>query len=261
MPKLTETIKPRGLKLIQYGESGSGKSVRAAQFAQFGPIYFFDFDGKMDSLRMYLSAKQPTLLDKIDYDVYRGQDLDIIERVNAKLKAIEESIKVGKPLYATLVFDSWSAWERTYFDHLLARFNSMGGKGWGEARSTVQITKDEKVILPGTADHQLKNRAFPEFVDKITSLPLNVIVNCHLKEVLKGPATIAASGEIAKTLPKYFNEFHYLYSTALGQYKVRIKPNDEFLANSSRTDVGSSGVLDKDDLTVYDNFLCQITFW
>jgi hypothetical protein len=97
-----------------------------------------------------------------------------------------------------------------------------------------------------------------EFIDQLTSLPLNIIVNCHIKEVMKGAATIDCSGGIANTLPKYFNEWHYLYGQTGGFYKVRVKPNDDFLANSARTDVGPMGVLDKDDLTIYDSQLVKL---
>jgi hypothetical protein len=246
LPQLTDNIAPKGLKLIQYGPSGAGKSVRAAKFAAFGPVYFFDFDNKMDNLKLYLDKKFPEMSKKISYDTYRGGDADVVERVNTKLKEIQS----GKTGYATVVFDSWTQWERTYFDHLLARFQNLGGKNWGEARQVVDVSPGEKVVMPGTADHQLKNRAFPEFIDRITALPLNVVVNCHVKEVMKGPATIEASGATAQTLPKYFNEWHYLYSER-GFYKVRVKANEDFLANSARQDVPLSGVLDKDDLEVY----------
>jgi hypothetical protein len=254
MPKLTENIKPTGFKLLQYGESGSGKSVRAAMFAQFGPVYFFDFDNKIGNIQAYMRAKFPQLAERIEYDVYRGGDADVVIRVSEKLKAVEANVAK----YATLVIDSWTQFERTYLDHLMSKYMGIGGKGWGAARTTIQITKDEKIIIPGTEDHQLKNRAFPEFIDRLTALPLNIIVNCHVKEVMKGPATIAASGEVAKTLPKYFNEFHYLYVASGNAFRVRVRGNDDFLANTSRTDVGPSGVLDKDDLTVYSNQLVTL---
>lgn len=234
-------------KLLQYGESGSGKSVRAAKFAKYGPLYLFDFDNKFISSEIFLKAKAPDLLKNITAESFRGLDPDdFMGRVNAKLKSV---VAEG---YATIVFDSWTQFERVYFEYLMSHFQSLGGKNWGESRQTITLSKDEVAILPGTNDYILKNREIARFVDKITALPINVIVNCHVKEVMKGAATIAAEGQSAKILPKSFHEFVYLYNNAQGVNKVRVKPTSEFLANSPRTDVGPSGILDKDDFSFYD---------
>jgi len=257
MPTLTEQTKPKGLKLIHYGESGSGKTVRASQFAKFGRVYFFDFDNKIDNLQAFLQSKNPDLLPNISYDVYRGSDKEVVEAVNTKLEEIAASIAAGKPLYETIVLDSWTQFERNYFNYLLSRFSGLGGKNWGEARQTVQVSPKDTIILPGTLDHQLKNRAFPEFIDKLTSLRLNIIVNCHVKEMMKGPNTIAASGETARTLPKYFNEFLYLYKNPDGSFKIRASGNSDFLASSFRTDVPPTGVLKNDDFDAYSQYLIR----
>jgi hypothetical protein len=242
-----------GLKLLQYGESGAGKTVRACRFAAYGPLYVFDFDGKFEPTKKFLKAKFPDLVGNIAHDTYRGADADVINRVNTKLKEIES----GKSGIATVVFDSWTQWEMTYFEYLMSKFTSFGGKGWGESRATVLLSPEQKIIMPGTADHQLKNKAFAEFIDRVTSLPVNIIINCHLQVPAKGPATIAASGAIARTIPKYFHEWHYLYSSG-GFWKVRVQANDDFLANTTRTDVGPSGVLDKDVLDVYSDLLYTV---
>jgi hypothetical protein len=255
MPSLTDVMKPSGMNLLQYGESGAGKSFRAARFAEFGPVYFFDFDNKIQNIKLGFGTKHPELLNKISFDVYRGSDESVVKAVLNKITEIEKACAAGKPPFATIVFDSWTQWERTYFDHLMAKQPNLGGKGWGESRQTITVTATDKVTIPGTSDHQLKNRAFPELIDRITALPINVIVNCHVKEPMKGPATIQASGETAKTLPKYFNEWHYLYSTGQGFYKVRVKANEDFLANTARTDVQPSGILEKDDLLAYKDQL------
>ena len=257
MPKLTDTVKPTGIKLLQYGDSGAGKSFRAARFAQFGPIYFFDFDNKIQNIKLGLAAKHPELLPNIDYDTYRGSDESVVKGVLSKITEIEKACMAGTPPYATIVFDSWTQWERTYFDHLMAKQPNLGGKGWGESRQTVTVTATDRVTIPGTSDHQLKNRAFPELIDRITALPINVIVNCHVKEVMGEPSTIEASGATARTLPKYFNEWHYLYS-ANGFYKIRAKSNDKYLANSARTDLPPSGLIEKDDLLAWKDQLVTL---
>ena len=251
MPSLKDDMKPTGIKLLQYGQSGAGKSFRAARFATFGPVYFFDFDNKIQNIKLGFGTKHPDLLTQIHFDVYRGSDESVVKNVLAKITEIEKACAAGTCPYKTIVFDSWTQWERTYFDHLMAKQPNLGGKGWGESRQTITVTPTDKVVMPGTSDHQLKNRAFPELIDRITALPLNVIVNCHVKEPMKGPSTIEASGATAQTLPKYFNEWHYLYSTGQGLYKVRVKTNDDFLANTARTDIAASGVLEKDDLEAY----------
>jgi hypothetical protein len=243
--KLTD-VKPSGLKLLQYGESGSGKSVRAARFAQFGPLYLFDFDGKAINLRSFFQ-NDPTILANLDVQTYGAKDY---EAIKTKLAAIAASCASGKPMYATVVLDSWTEFERIYMDVLMSKHQALGGKKWGVERQEIRVTRDELIVMPGTSDHQLKNRAFPAFITALTALPINVVINCHIKEPPDQAATIQASGEVAKTLPKYFHEWHYLY-VFNGAHRVRVKPSNDYLANTALPNVPPTGVLDKDDLSVY----------
>ncbi|HUR97951.1 MAG TPA: AAA family ATPase, partial [Pyrinomonadaceae bacterium] len=113
--KLSELKPSQNKKICVLGDSGSGKTVFAAGCP--GPIYFFDFDGKISSAASYF-AKDPERLTQIHYDSYQPADEKDhpFARYDKKLTELAQA----KPFpYATVVVDSLTTYADAMFKEIV----------------------------------------------------------------------------------------------------------------------------------------------
>lgn len=175
----------RQLKIVQLGESGSGKTFRALTALDFGPMLFIDCDNK---IKNYASSGKLTeaQLKNIDFIVPKTP-ADIVSKL-AELKKQGQNLK-----YATIVLDTFSRWNELVVE---AEHEAQGGKmnipGWTQVKMNL-------------------SRALKE----LFNLPCNIIINAHVaeKENAIGEVgfTAGGSGSAAQMLPEFVDECHYLY--------------------------------------------------
>ena len=227
------------------GEPGTRKSTAALSFP--GPLYFFDYDGKMDALR--LPMKHWGLDPKtIEFDTYKDWD-------SAKNKL--EGFQVKCP-YKTLVIDSITSCADAINRQSL-KFKE--GKGEGKKVGTINVNSIEDY---GAEDSALKELiALTKDIHKYHKC--NVILVGHIiqKEV-KGPNNtthmarmlVTAGKGIAQKIPAYCSEiYHFNVETGMnvsagGQYALKTThTGDDFARTSlpldSHIQFGSDSLYDK----------------
>src|SRR5437870_4440166 len=104
MPNMDNVVVGGPTLIIMKGEPGTGKSIAAASYSQSGPMFYFDFEDKMDSVKNYYynTIGKPELVKNLEYKVYRNWD-------EAWIKLSTFSVQCP---YKVLVWDSLtsSAW-------------------------------------------------------------------------------------------------------------------------------------------------------
>lgn len=222
------------LSLLQYGESGTGKSIRAAEAAAWGPVLFLDFDGRSNSVKSFY-AERPDLLSKIKFETLI--DFDANKPIVAdKVYDIVNEINDGKIKIATLVLDSWTAWESYALNKVMATNPD-------NKRQKMGFGKNKTISTPAKADYLIHSNFQKTFLMQLKALPVNLIINCHLLEeyveetgeIIRG---IQATGKLVKIMPNYFDEVHRTYADRAG-FQVQTKPDGKWNAKTTLIESGA----------------------
>lgn len=180
-----KTKKASRFKLVQIGESGSGKTHRMLTATQFGKMFVFDMDGKLEN---YAQAGNMTDAQLANIDFCQPKTSS---EVMAKLKEFKN--KRENLEYATIVLDTFSRWNEL----LIQEITDKTGK-------KMQI-QDWGVLKSDNA----------RFIKELFSLPCNIIINAHIAEkenaVGESSFTAGGSGSASQMLPEYVDECHYLF--------------------------------------------------
>lgn len=211
-----------------YGESGTGKSIRAAQAAEWGPILFLDFDGRSNSIKSFYSDR-PEMLKNIQFETLIDSDPNKPTVVD-KVYDIVNNISEGKIKIATLVIDSWTAWESYVLNKVITSNPE-------NKRQKLGFGKNRVVSVPGKADYLMHSHGQKTFLMQLKALPVNLIINCHLVEkyveetgeVIRG---VQAVGELKKIMPNYFDEVHRTFADRTG-FHVQIRPDGKWTAKTT----------------------------
>jgi hypothetical protein len=227
MPSM-DTVKFESLYCLFKGEPGTRKSSAALSFP--GPIYFFDFDGKMDALRMPMRAwgLDPK---NIEFDTYKDWDT-----AKKKLEGFQVNCK-----YKTLVIDSITSCADAINRQTL-KFKA--GKGEGKTVGTINVNSIE--------DFNAEDSALKELIALTKDIhsfhKVNIILIGHIiqKEV-KGPNNtthmsrmlVTAGKGIAQKIPAYCSEiYHFNVETGMvvgtgGQYGLKTTHTGDDFARTS----------------------------
>lgn len=236
MPKKITEVKSKGLRLMQLGESGSGKSHRAADATRWGRVYFFDFDGKIDNLTRS-GVLKPEQLALIEYDTW--------EDTAAASKFADELLKSNP--YQTVVIDTSST-----FNNMVEREMRAKNKVAVTAKSSYE---EWAAVLNICRDF---------FENKILRLNCNVIINSHVKvrEQMAGEEKLdaAGAGSYAITIKNLMSDSQYLFSR-LGKPVVQVSKNDKIAINSPVDPkfVTPNGTLTVSDLSVFDGVAIKVS--
>lgn len=188
---------PTRFKLLQIGESGSGKTTRALSATRFGKVAVFDFDGKLRELRSRVPKDQWELIESETFKTYDAalEDLQALEKDNP---------------YSTVVIDTWSLWHSLAIDKQKSLYGNRKAKlSWDDWSGV---------------------RSFSEtFLNTLLGLECNIIINAHaeIKESKSGYSvlSVGTTGSFGLTLPHVFQETHALEQAAGGKYTVRGLPS------------------------------------
>ena len=105
MPLLSEIKTEGNLKVLVFGNSGSGKTCLAAGFP--GPMLYLDFDGKVDSAALFYKADKERLA---NIDVRQLAQNFTVSPIQVLEKIINEELipqeRSGTMKFKTLVLDS-----------------------------------------------------------------------------------------------------------------------------------------------------------
>ena len=179
------------IKLFLWGDSGSGKTTLSVQFPKPAVI---DMEGGTDLYG-----------DSFDFDVMRTTSPDKVMRIIDWLRTHEHA-------YRTLVIDPvtiyWDAVQRKYSDIFLRR--NKGSKGHKFEFYDFQ-PRDWMVI----------KAEFKEFIRKLISLDMNVIVTARQKVRYADGKFMKVSGETfdgEKSLPYLFDTIVRLYRDNKGHF-------------------------------------------
>jgi len=223
-----DTVKFDGLYCLFKGEPGTRKSTAALSFP--GPQYWFDFDGKMDALRLPMRAWgiDPKT---IEFDKYKDWDT-----AKKKLEGFQTNCK-----YKTIIIDSITSCADAINRQTL-KFKS--NKGEGKTVGTINVNSME--------DYNAEDSALKELIALTKDIhdyhKCNVILIGHIiqKEV-KGPNNtthmsrilVTAGKGIAQKIPAYCSEiYHFNIETGMianlgGQYALKTTHTGDDFARTS----------------------------
>lgn len=213
MSKLSEMKAEENLKILIYGDSGSGKTCFACSFP--GPIYVFDFDNKVSSAASHLQGSEQ--LNLIDYDSYAPVDAKGTSGEAANRKLGE--LKKDNP-YKTIVLDSLTTFGDEMMKYLM-RINT------GIKRPSTQ-----GVQMPTLQDYGIARNFFKQLIQELLGFNCNVIVTAHVQtekdeltgQILRSPMF---AGKLAKELPIYFAEVYHSFVKD-GKYMAQTKTDFKF---------------------------------
>lgn len=200
MPSLNDLQPNNQIKVLIYGDSGTGKTTASTTFP--GPIYIADFDGKVSSAASYLKANNPEKLKEIEYDTFTpSPDIKIthFHQFLTKLDSHTTLGKSGKFPYKTYVIDSLSLFNEAMMQEVM--------------RQNPKISRVDSSV-PSLQDYGIFNVRFKEILSKILALPCNVVVTAHAdsqKDEMTGVVSVVPmlSGKLARDIPIRFSEVYH----------------------------------------------------
>lgn len=191
MALLSQVIQKDPVRGMIYGPSGCGKTTLLgllAQYEEFRPIYFFDFDLRIQSLRARLD---PQYWDYIDADPYRDQQVQG-ESVVYMMAKIDKLVPAG---FKTAIVDSATFCMKAIMSRVLA----LDGQ-------------KPPTFTPQLQHYMAQISTFEELVQRMCGSPkLNVFFTAH-EDTNKDEITgrlfkgLDLTGKAANRIPGYFNE-------------------------------------------------------
>lgn len=224
MATLEEAAATEPIRAAVWGQSGSGKTTLAglmAEFDEFRPIYFADWDRRFVSLRARIPRE---LWPHLHHDVYTDTNIQGSAWTSFEAKMI--AIERAPEKYKTVVIDS-------------VTFMLMG------LMNRVLVLDGNK---SSTSNPQLQNylsqqSAVKDMLQKLCSKKLNVICTFHEandKDEYSGRLfkAFAITGKLTETVPGYFNEIWHcsIAPAAAGQepeFVVRTKGDGIYMARTT----------------------------
>lgn len=200
--KLSEIDVTKNLKVLVYGNSGTGKTCFACSFPT--PTLYLDFDGKVDSAAsFYAGDERLKEIEVRDLSSKMAGD-PIQELMNIIDKELIPQQKEGKMAYKTLVIDSLTTFSSAVLHHIVL------------TNPGIKRVTTRQGMQPGMQDFGILKREFARLIPGILTLPMNVVMLAHIKidrdemsgELIRGPHM---DGSFAADLPIFFKEVYRSY--------------------------------------------------
>lgn len=226
MAKLSDLNPTEKRKVLAYGDSGSGKTVFALSFP--GPIYCFDFDGKISSGAAYYTQDRARL-EQIEYDSYTFSSQDRpAARFEKTLQEFEQLASQGKFPYKTVVLDSFTTFTEAMMREIL------------QSNPAIQRTRSPTTSIPAQLDYRIQNIHVKSLIGRVLALPCHVVVTAHIrteKDELTGRIlnTPNAPGGLAIHLPVVFEEVYRTFVEVKGterSYCAQTQTDAQYQARS-----------------------------
>jgi hypothetical protein len=229
--KLGDTLKDEPARILTYGVSGSGKTTLAglmAMYEEFSPLYIFDWDLRIGTLRARLDKK---FWDNVISDPYRDVRMqgEAFTLMQAKAEKLEgEGIR-------TVVIDSGTF----CMTGIMHRVLMLDGK--------------PPTQTPQLQHYMQQQSLFKDIIGRLCSKKMNVVLNCHEdtnKDEMTGRLfkAVDLTGKLSNQIPGYFNEiWHSEINQISGQepkYVIRTKSD---MVYPARTSFRSLSVLEQQE--------------
>lgn len=214
MPALNSIKPDQHIKVLLYGNSGSGKTCFAAGWP--GPIHYADFDGKVNSAAAFLAGSPK--LDQITYENYAPTDR--FGSAGARFNSDMSKMRASGKLPGTLVLDSLSTFSDEIMRYLMKLNPSIKRMGTQGAE------------VPAMQDYQVARLFFKQVLGEMLNLPCNVVVTAHIQmdkdeitgQIIRSPML---AGKLARELPIIFPEVYRSYVKD-GKYLAQTKTDAQY---------------------------------
>lgn len=226
MPLASDLAPDKGMKCLFVGRSGSGKKAAACTYP--GPIYYFDFDGRIDGIRgcPWIDKTQ------VEYDYY-PPEAGIVERTEKKLQSIIADYNGNSMRYKTIILGSITGQTFAYLQQGNVLTHGLdGGKKAGKFIG--------QVAMPGPAEYGFEAMATYNLLATLRKMrETNIIVTAHVidrygKKDASDPYSestivgtkLSVRDKIGENSLIYFNEIYEFSKESLGntiQHKVRFR--------------------------------------
>lgn len=224
MPMLSDIKTDGNLKILIYGNSGSGKSCFAAGLPY--PTLYLDFDGKVDSAALYY---------KKDIERLKNIDVRVLTKgfVQSPIAELEKIIstelvpqeKSGQMKFKTLILDSITTFSMQVLQHIV------------DTNPGIKRVITKQGQQPGMQDFGILKREFAKLIPGLLGLPCNVIMLGHIStekddvtgEIIRGPAM---DGSFAKDLSLFFKEVWRSYVDDKNTHWLQTKSDVRFSCRS-----------------------------
>lgn len=229
--KLSDVSSDNKIKLLLYGDSGTGKTCFAAGFPT--PILYLDFDGKVNSAARFHSADVARLND-IDVRILTPSLVeDPVVELQKIIEEIRQHLKTGDLKYKTIVIDSLTTFSTACLRHVV-KVNP--GILRGPKDATQASRAPDLKDTPSLQDYGILKRQFLTLIPGLLSLPLNVVMLGHIKiEKDEDTGAIVRScmmdGSFGHELNIYFEEVYHSYVKD-GRYMAQTKADSKLACRS-----------------------------
>lgn len=225
MPLLSEIKTEGNLKILVFGNSGSGKTCLAAGFPT--PMLYLDFDGKVDSARAHWLSRDPVRLNEIDVRQLHAnaQANPIIQLERIINEELIPQEKAGAMKFKTLVLDSLTTFSAQVLKYIV------------ESNPSINRVVTKQGKQPGMQDYGILKREFAKLIPNLLALPCNVVMLGHIAtdkdeitgELVRGPLM---DGSFARELPIYFKEVWRSYVDEKGKHFAQTKSDSKYSCRS-----------------------------
>lgn len=231
--KLNELKTDDNIKILLFGESGSGKTCFGSAFP--GPTHYYDFDLKVGSIPSYNKN-----IDHITYDQYPLNKSDVGgsgKKFNHDMGELKKLALENKFPYKTIVIDSLTTMSDRVMEYLM------------KTNPGIKRTVTQCAQAPSLQDYGIFRIFMKQFIAEILSFPCNVIMIAHIelvKDELTGQLLRVPmlTGKLAKELPIYFEEVYYAYVEGENEKRKHVLQTQSDRKFSCRTQRGLPPKLD-----------------
>ena len=222
--KLSEVDTSANLKVLVYGESGTGKTCFAAGFPT--PMLILDFDGKANSAAMFYKDDK----ERLDQIEVRRRVLtsseDPIMELSKDVKELQDMQKKGEYKYKTLVIDSLTTFSSAVLKHIV------------KTNPGIKRQMSKQGLQPCMQDYGILKREFERLIPGLLTLDMNIVMLGHIKtdkdettgEILRG---VNMDGSFGAALPIYFEEVYRSYVKD-GKYMAQTQSDFRFKCRTQR---------------------------
>ena len=199
--KLSQLVPSKNISMLLKGANGMGKTISACTFAREGPIYVFDFDGRMLPVLTYFKKHCPELLDNIEYDTYSSHNAN--EFLN-KLIGFAKDCR-----YTAVITDSVTSLTASAINW------SLGFRG----SKTRKV--NEPNLIPDFDAYKVETSLVSQALDIMKMLPCHIILTAHPLPSLsmsgsgssmivsKVTSIVSYGQKVGAIVPGYFNEIYH----------------------------------------------------
>lgn len=204
--KAVDYIDDKTLFALFKGDPGSGKSIAASTWLKKGPMYFFDFDGKIKAIINFWKKHNPELLKNLEFDHFNTY--------NEGAEKLAEFIDRGHPYTGGIAWDTLT----TSVDSLLTQVTDVKGGGkklvGNIAVNEIEDYNAESAGLTRLIQHA-KFKLHKEL--KTNFFLLAHVVRTQTTEIKTGNiiesrSLITAGKKVAAKIPGYFDEIWHFYN-------------------------------------------------